>query len=93
MMNFDEKFTILNTFSEIFLVKIWIFVKKKIWKKNGQKILLNRKDTGKKGKYYVLRTYFTHYNELSDLNGMICFLEGISDSNNKSYSCSGNRVI
>ena len=60
---------------------------------NGQEILLIRKDTSKKGKYYVLRTYFTHYNELSDLNGMICFLDGISDSNNKSYSCSGNRVI
>jgi hypothetical protein len=52
--------------------------------RNGQEISFIGKDTSKNGKYYVIRTYFTHYNELSDLNGMICFLDGLFDSKNKS---------
>jgi hypothetical protein len=60
---------------------------------NGQEISFIGKDTSKNGKYYVLRTYFTHYNELSDLNGMICFLDGQFDSKNKSYTSSGYRLI
>ncbi len=59
---------------------------------NGQEISFVGKDTIKDGKYYVLRTYFTHNKELKDLDGMVCFLDGVFDSKNKSYSCSGYRL-
>lgn len=59
---------------------------------NGQEISFVGKDTSKNGKYYVLRTYFTHNKELKDLDGMVCFLDGVFDSKNKSYSCSGYRL-
>lgn len=59
---------------------------------NGQEISFVGKDTSKDGKYYVLRTYFTHNKELKDLDGMVCFLDGVFDSKNKSYSCSGYRL-
>ena len=60
---------------------------------NGQEISFVGKDTSKNGKYYVLRTYFTHNEELKDLDGMVCFLDGVFDSKNKSYTCSGYRLI
>ena len=60
---------------------------------NGQEISFVGKDTNKNGKYYVLRTYFTHNEELKDLDGMVCFLDGVFDSKNKSYTCSGYRLI
>ena len=60
---------------------------------NGQEISFVGKDTSKNGKYYVLRTYFTRNEKLQDLDGMVCFLEGFFDSKNKSYTCSGYRLI
>lgn len=59
---------------------------------NGQEISFVGKDTSKNGKYYVLRTYFTHSKELKDLDDMVCFLDGVFDSKNKSYNCSGYRL-
>jgi hypothetical protein len=60
---------------------------------NGQEISFVGKDTSKNDKYYVLRTYFTRNEKLQDLDGMVCFLEGFFDSKNKSYTCSGYRLI
>jgi hypothetical protein len=60
---------------------------------NGQEISFIGKDTSKNGKYYVLRTYFTYNTKLKDLNGMVCILDGEFDSKNKSYTCSGYRLI
>ena len=40
-----------------------------------------------------LRTYFTHNKELRDFDGMVCFLDGVFDSKNKSYTCEGYRLI
>ena len=60
---------------------------------NGQEIAFIGRDTSKNGKYYVIRTYFTHDKEIKDLDGMVCFLDGVFDSKNKCYTCSGYRLI
>ena len=65
-----------------------------IWAiESGQEISFIGKDTSRNDKYYVIRTYFTRNEELKDLDGMVCFLDGIFDSRNKSYICSGYRLI
>jgi hypothetical protein len=59
----------------------------------GQEITFIGKDTSKGGRNYIIRTYFTNYRELKELDGLVCLLDGGYDSQNNSYICSGYKLM
>jgi len=59
----------------------------------GQEVSFIGKDTSKRGKDYIIRTYFTDEQELKELDGLVCLLDGRYDSQSNSYICSGYKLM
>jgi hypothetical protein len=59
----------------------------------GQEITFIGKDTSKGGRNYIIRTYFTNEEELKELDGLVCLLDGGYDSQSSSYICSGYKLM
>lgn len=59
----------------------------------GQEITFIGKDTSKGGRNYIIRTYFTDDQELKELDGLVCLLDGGYDSQSNSYICSCYKLM
>lgn len=58
-----------------------------------QEITFIGKDTSKGGRNYIIRTYFTDDQELKELDGLVCLLDGGYDTQSNSYICSGYKLM
>jgi hypothetical protein len=59
----------------------------------GEQISFKERDVNKKGKFIVLRTYFTDLPELSWMNGLVCLVDGHFDSESNSFRCEGYELM
>jgi len=56
-------------------------------------ITFKGRDINKNGKFVVLRTYFTDSLELSWINGLVCLVNGVFDSQDKVFRCEGYELM